>query len=137
VGGGRAIFLNGRNGVLADLRSSKDEGQSNFNNPGTLFLGGGADFDLTPQLRLTTNINHIWFDDTAVLQNLRNEGTIPRDLGWDYSLSVIYRPKMTQNLILRGSLAVFDPTSGFRDLFTNSNGDSRYYSVLLNAILNF
>ncbi|MBS0332362.1 MAG: hypothetical protein JSS35_06310 [Proteobacteria bacterium] len=137
VGGGRAIFLNGRNGVLADLRSSKDEGQSNFNNPGTIFLGLGADFDVMPRLRLTTNVNHVWFDNTQVLQTLRDEGTIPRDLGWDYSLSLIYRPKMTQNVILRGSLAVFDPNSGFRDLFTNSSGDNRYYSVLLNAILNF
>ena len=137
VGGGRAVSLNSRNGILADLRSSKDEGQSNFNNPGTLFLGAGADFDVLPRLRITTNVNHIWFDNTAVLQNLRNEGTIPRDLGWDYSVSVIYRPKMTQNLILRGSVAVFDPSSGFHDLFTNSSGDNRYYSVLLNAILNF
>ena len=137
VGGGRAVSLNGRNGILADLRSSKDEGQSNFNNPGTLFLGAGADFDVLPRMRITTNVNHIWFDNTAVLQNLRNEGTIPRDLGWDYSVSVIYRPKMTQNVILRGSVAVFDPSAGFHDLFTNSSGDNRYYSVLLNAILNF
>ena len=32
-----------------DLRSSKDEGQSNFNNPGTVLLGVGADFDVLPR----------------------------------------------------------------------------------------
>ena len=34
AGGGRVISISGRNGLLNDLRSSKDEGQSNFNNPG-------------------------------------------------------------------------------------------------------
>jgi hypothetical protein len=137
VGGGQAVSLNGRNGVLADLRSSKDEGQSNFNNPGTILLGAGADFDLTPRLRLSANLNRLWFDNTAVLQALRNEGSIPKSLGWDYSTSLIWRPKMTQNLVFRGSAAIFDPGSGFTDLFSNSSGDSRYYSVLLNAILSF
>jgi len=137
AGGGRAVTVNGRNGVLNDLRSSKDEGQSNFNNPGTVLLGVGADFDLTPQVRLSTSVNHLWFDDTSVVRALRNEGSIPKSLGWDYSASLIWRPKMTQNLVFRASAAVFDPGAGFGDLFTNSGGDSRYYSVLLNAVVNF
>jgi hypothetical protein len=97
----------------------------------------GTDMDLTPQLRWSVNVNHLWFENTAVLQTLRDEGTIPTNLGWDYSTSLIWRPRMTQNLVLRGSIAIFQPSSGFNDLFSNSNGDSRYYSVLLNAILNF
>ncbi|HZZ33138.1 MAG TPA: hypothetical protein VFE10_14215 [Phenylobacterium sp.] len=137
IGGGQAISLNGGNGVLADLRSSKNEGQSNFNNPGTILLGTGADFDLTPRLRVSANINRLWFDNTAVLQVLRNEGAIPRDLGWDYSISTIWRPRMTQNLVFRGSIAIFDPGTGFNDLFSNSSGDRRYYSVLLDAIFSF
>jgi hypothetical protein len=137
IGGGQAISLNGRNGVLADLRSSKDEGQSNFNNPGTILLGTGADFDLTPRIRLSANINRLWFDNTAVLRVLRNEGSISRDLGWDYSVSAIWRPKMTQNIVFRGSVAIFDPGAGFTDLLSNSSGDNRYYSVLLDAILSF
>ena len=136
VGGGRAVFVNGRNGVLNSLRSSKDEGQSNFNNPGTILLGGGADFDLTPTLRLTANINHLWFADTAVVKALRQEGSIPRSLGWDYSVSTIWRPKMIQNIVLRASAAVFDPGAGFGDLFNTGGGD-RYYSILLNAVLSF
>jgi hypothetical protein len=137
AGGGRAVTLSGRNGVLADLRSSKEEGQSNFNNPGTILLGLGADADVTPQLRVFGNINHISFEDTSVLQVLRQERSIPTSLGWDYSLSAVFRPRVTQNLVFRASVAVFDPGSGFFDLFSNSNGDSRYYSVLLNAILTF
>ncbi|RAK68556.1 hypothetical protein [Phenylobacterium kunshanense] len=137
AGGGRVIGVNGRNGVLNSLRSSKEEGQSNFNNPGTVLLGGGADFDVTPELRVTTNLNHLAFADTAILQALRQEGSIPKSLGWDASVSTIWRPKMSQNIVLRASAAAFDPGKGFKDLFTNSPRHKRYYSVLLNAVLTF
>jgi hypothetical protein len=137
AGGGRAVTISGRNGVLNALRSSKEEGQSNFNNPGTILLGLGADADVTPRLRVSANLNHLGFEDTAVLQTLRQEHSIPTSLGWDYSIAATYRPKNTQNLVFRGAVAIFDPGSGFSDLFSNSNGDSRYYSVLLNAILTF
>jgi hypothetical protein len=137
AGGGRVIGVNGRNGVLNSLRSSKEEGQSNFNNPGTVLLGGGADFDVTPELRVTTNLNHLAFADTSILQALRQEGSIPKSLGWDASVSTIWRPKMTQNIVLRASAAAFDPGKGFKDLFTNSPRHKRYYSVLLNAVLTF
>ncbi|HEX7884968.1 MAG TPA: hypothetical protein VF474_03240, partial [Phenylobacterium sp.] len=137
AGGGRVIAINGRNGVLNSLRSSKEEGQSNFNNPGTILLGGGADFDVTPQLRVTTNINHISFANTAVLQALRQEGSIPNSLGWDASISTIWRPYMTQNIVFRASVAAFEPGKGFVDLFENRDRDGRYYSILLNAVLIF
>jgi len=39
--GGGGVALSGRNGVLPSLRSSKDQGQSNFVNPGLLLLGVG------------------------------------------------------------------------------------------------
>ena len=50
AGGGRVIALTGRNGILNSLRSSKEQGQSNFLNPGTVLLGVGADADVTPQV---------------------------------------------------------------------------------------
>ncbi|WP_293858558.1 hypothetical protein [Sphingomonas sp. SCN 67-18] len=135
AGGGRAIGVNGRNGILNSLRSSKEQGQSNFNNPGTMLLGAGADFDVAPTLRLSGNANHLWFHKTATLQALRSEGSIPRAIGWDLSAAAIWRPKATQNLVFRLSGAVLDPGKGFRDLFTNARRDDRYYSVLFNAIL--
>jgi hypothetical protein len=137
AGGGRLVFVNGRNGILNDLRSSKEQGQSNFNNPGTVLAGIGGDFDVLPQLRLSGSLNHLWFADTAVLQNLRQEGSIARELGWDASVSAIWRPQVTQNLVFRASAAVFDAGKGFNDLFTNRGHDDRYYSILLNAILTF
>ncbi len=137
AGGGRAVSINGRNGILNSLRSSKEQGQSNFNNPGTVLVGAGADFELTPELKLSGNLNHLWFHKTAVLQALRNEGSIPRDIGWDLSAAAIWRPKMTQNIVFRASAALLQPGAGFRDLFANSDRDKRYYSVLLNAIATY
>lgn len=137
AGGGRAVSINGRNGILNSLRSSKEQGQSNFNNPGTILIGAGADFDLMPTLRLSLNLNHLWFAHTAVLQALRSEGSIPKGIGYDLSAAAIYRPKFTQNLVFRASAAVLQPGAGFRDLFTNSDRDKRYVSLLFNAILSY
>jgi hypothetical protein len=136
VGGG-GVGLNGPNGVLLDLRSSKDEGQSNFNIPGTALLGLGGDFDVLPQLRITTNINHVWFADTAVIKALRQQGAVSNDLGWDYSLSAIWRPRMTQNIIFRLSGAIFQPGDGFNNLFTTAGHDSVFYSILFNTVFAF
>jgi hypothetical protein len=135
AGGGRAVAVNGRNGVLNSLRSSKEQGQSNFNNPGTVVAGIGGDFDLKPTLRLSANANHLWFAVTAVLQELRNEGSIPKDIGWDLSLSAIWRPVASQNIVARLSAAALLPGGGFRDLFDNSQRHRNYYSVLANVTL--
>ncbi|WP_293676492.1 hypothetical protein [uncultured Phenylobacterium sp.] len=137
AGGGRVIGVNGRNGLLNSLRSSKDEGQSNFNNPGTVIFGAGADFDVTPELRITTNLNHFGFANTATVQALRQEGSIPKSLGWDASVSAIWRPFMTQNIVVRLSGAAFDPGKGFKDLFANAERNKRYYSVLANIIFTY
>lgn len=137
AGGGRAVSVNGRNGILNSLRSSKEEGQSNFTNPGTMLLGVGGDFDLTPETRVSANINHLWFENTRVLEVLRNEGSISRDIGWDLSVSGIWRPHATQNIVGRLSIAALVPGGGFKDLFANSPRDNVYVSVLANAIFTF
>ncbi len=135
AGGGRAVGINTRNGILNNLRSSKEQGQSNFNNPGTVLLGAGADFDLSTTTRLSANVNHLWFHKTDTLEALRQEGTIPASIGWDVSAAAIWRPNANQNLVFRLSGAIFDPSRGFRDLFTQSGKSDLFYSVLFNAIL--
>lgn len=137
AGGGRAIAVSGRNGLLNSLRSSKEQGQSNFNNPGLILAGVGADFDLTPELRVSGNANHLWFEDTATLEALRVEGSIPKDIGWDLSAAAIWRPQATQNIVFRLSAATLIAGSGFRDLFDNLGNDRAYFSVLANAILSY
>jgi hypothetical protein len=137
AGGGRAVSINGRNGILNSLRSSKEEGQSNFVNPGTVLVGVGADFDISPQFRISTNLNHLWFHKTQVLETLRTEGSIPSAIGFDLSAAAIWRPKFTQNLVFRLSGAILEKGAGFKDLFDNFDGDKRYVSVLFNAILTY
>jgi len=131
--GGGGVTLTTRNGVLNDLRSSSDQGQSNFTNPGTRLLGLGTDNDLTPEWRLSTNFNQLWFDNTAVLEALRAQGGIPKSIGLDVSVAAIYRPLFNQNIILRASGAVLIPGPGYRALY----GDRRGYSMLFDLILTY
>ncbi|MCA1749175.1 MAG: hypothetical protein LC634_06465 [Sphingomonadales bacterium] len=137
AGGGRVIGVNGRNGILNSLRSSKEQGQSNFNNPGTILIGAGVDFDITPEIRLSLNANHLWFDDTSSLQALRNEGSIPTSIGYDLSAAAIWRPRATQNIVFRLSGALLEASDGFADLFAQDRRSDLYYSVLFNAILTY
>lgn len=131
AGGG--VTLSGRNGMLNSLRSSKELGQSNFDNPGLRLLGLGGDFDLAPEHRISFNLNQLWFDHTATLEALRQQGRIPRSIGLDASLAWIWRPFMTQNVVFRLSAAGLVPGRGFEALFP----DERHYSVLANLVLTY
>ena len=131
--GGGGVALSARNGVLNSLRSSKEHGQSNFANPGTVLLGLGTDLDLTPTTRLSFNVNQLWFEDTATLEVARNQGGIARNIGTDISAALIYRPWMSQNIVLRLSGAVLATDSGFEDLFDVRDP----YSVLFNLLLTY
>lgn len=131
AGGG--VTLSTRNGLLPNLRSSKEHGQSNFTNPGLRLLGVGADLDLTPTTRLSFNANHLSFDRTEVIEVLRQQENIDREIGWDLSAALIWRPLAIQNIVARLSVATLVPGSGFEDLYkTESN-----YSVLGNLILTY
>jgi hypothetical protein len=130
------VALSGRNGVLASLRSSKDEGQSNFVNPGLLLVGAGADFDLTPQWRLIGNVSYLQFQNTEVLGVLRNQSPPPRAIGWDVSAGVQWRPFMSQNLVLNASAAALFAAEGFKRLYDTSRSGP-LYSVLANLLLAF
>jgi hypothetical protein len=130
IGGGR-IALSSRNGVLNSLRSSKEEGQSNFTNPGIILVGIGADLDLTPRLRWSLNFNSLYFDQTEVLEAARNQATIDEHIGYDLSTSLIFRPRMSQNIVVRASYAQLIAGDGFDALFPDE--DAGYF--LLNLVL--
>jgi len=132
IGGGR-VTLSSRNGALNDLRSSKDEGQSNFTNPGTILAGVGVDLDILPTLRVSFNGNTIYFDKTEVLEVARNQGKVDKHMGYDVSASVTWRPLMSQNIVVRASYATLVAGDGFNDLFVDE--DPNYF--LLNAIFSY
>ncbi|MDY6946603.1 MAG: hypothetical protein SXG53_12855 [Pseudomonadota bacterium] len=129
IGGGR-VALATRNGVLNNLRSSKEQGQSNFTNPGILMAGLGVDMDLMPTLRVSLNANSLYFDDPTVIEVARNQGPIDKHIGYDVSASLIYRPMMSQNIVVRASYATLIAGDGFDALFPDE--DPGYF--LLNAI---
>lgn len=133
VGGGR-VALSGRNGLLNSLRSSKEQGQSNFVNPGLHLVGAGVDLDLTPELRLSFNANGLWFDATEVLEVARQQPDIGRHIGTDVSAALIWRPFMTQNVVMRLSYAALLPGSGYRAL---NPDQGRPHSLLANLILTY
>ncbi len=132
--GGGGVALTGRNSMIPSLRSSKELGQSNFDGPGLRLIGVGADFDLTPESRVSVNVNQLWFDETASLELARNQAPIDRSIGTDLSVAWIWRPFMTQNAILRLSAAGLFPGSGTEALY---GSDDTYYSVLGNLVLTF
>jgi hypothetical protein len=135
--GGGGVALSPRNGLLPSLRPSKEQGQSNFTNPGLLLLGGGADLDLLPELRLSLNANYMWFDRTESLQALRMQGDIPRPIGADLSAALIWRPWFIQNAVVRLSGAALLPGGGFRSLYEDGGRTDAYYSVLTNLVLSY
>ncbi|HTQ35351.1 MAG TPA: hypothetical protein VMI30_14385 [Stellaceae bacterium] len=140
---GGLVGLNTPNGVLADLRASKGEGQSNFVNPGIMLGGIGGDFDVLPELRVSTNFNYLRFADTESLEFLRHQSNIPNSIGWDLSTALTYRPLFTQNIVFRLSGAMLIPGDGTKALFNHDSGGSflgtsgLLYSVMANMILTY
>ena len=135
VGGG-GVSLSGRNGILASLRSSKDQGQSNFVNPGLMLLGVGADADLMPQVRVSGNVSCLRFVDTTVLGVLRNQAPPSRDIGWDVSAAVQWRPFMSQNVVFNFSAGALLPGKGLKQLYDEGQRGPQY-SLLGNLLLTF
>lgn len=129
IGGGKVV-LSGRNALLNSLRSTKEIGQSNFVNPGLNLIGLGYDMDILPELRVSANVNQLWFDDTSVLEVARNQGSIANAIGSDVSVSVIYRPLMSQNIVLRATYAALLPGRGYKDLFPDEYLDSLFINVV-------
>ncbi len=130
IGGGR-VALSGRNSVIPSLRSSKEEGQSNFTHPGILLIGAGVDLDVLPELRVSLNWNYLRFDDTAVLEAARNQAPIDTEIGHDVSVSLTYRPFMSQNIVMRASYARLIAGKGFDDLFPDEDMDYFMFNLVL------
>ncbi len=132
--GGGGVVLSQRNGLLVSLRSSKDQGQSNFVNPGLTLLGFGFDADLTPQIRLLGNVSKLDFVNTAPLSVLRNQNITSKHLGIDVSAGVQFRPFMSQNVVVNASMAALMPGKGLKQLYDEDKRGPQY-SILLNVLL--
>ncbi|REJ92418.1 MAG: hypothetical protein DWQ35_12230 [Planctomycetota bacterium] len=106
-----------RKSIVPNLRSSKIQGQSNFVNPGLQLINFGMDFEVTPELRVITNANYMWFDNVAVLRNFTFQGDIGRDIGTDLSVGLEWRPLLNDNIIIVAGSAVLIPARGLKDIY--------------------
>ena len=113
------VALTAPDSFLPDLRSSKDEGQSNFVNPGIFLYNVGADADLLPTLKLVVNTNFMQFDRTEPLEFLLQQNGLRRTIGVDSGIGFIYRPFLNDNVILHAGATDLVPLRGLRDIYTS------------------
>ena len=132
------VGLTQRQSLMANLRSSKTQGQSNFVNPGLSLVNAGIDMDVTPKLKLVANANFLWFDDTKSLEVFTFQDKIDSQIGTDLSLGIEYRPYLNDNVQLISGLSSFIPARGFKDLYTPFNGKvETLFGHFLEVILTF
>jgi hypothetical protein len=113
------VALKGPDSFLPDLRSSKDEGQSNYVNPGIFLYEAGMDADLLPELKLVVNTNYLEFDRTEPLEFLLQQNGVRRSIGLDSGIGLIYRPKLSDNIVIHVGATDLVPFRGLRDIYTS------------------
>lgn len=106
--------------LIPSLRSSKLQGQSNFVNPGITVYNLGLDVDVSPKLRTFFNYNYLRFNRTEPLETLLFQPGIRHDIGHDLGLGFIYRPPLTENIIITGGVSGLLPGKGYTDLFSSN-----------------
>ena len=112
-----SLELTGRNSIVPALRSSKIEGQPNYINPGLFLFGVGADFEVTPKVKLLFQANKVRFHKTESLELLLFQDRVRHDVGWDLSLGLRWRPLLIDNVVVNVGGATFIGGSGFRDIY--------------------
>jgi hypothetical protein len=114
---GLGVALVNRGSLLPDLRSSKEEGQPNFVNPGLQLASASVELDLTPRVRAQVTANYLRFDRTGTLELLLFQSPIRETIGWDLSLGARYRPFLNNHVALLGGVAALIPGAGFKDIY--------------------
>ncbi|MGI8655686.1 MAG: carboxypeptidase regulatory-like domain-containing protein, partial [Pyrinomonadaceae bacterium] len=107
------------NSILPSLRSSKIEGQANFINPGIFIYNAGLDIDVTQRAKVILNANYMRFDKTESLKYVLFQPQVRKDIGFDYSVGLSYRPLLINNVTFTFGAATLIPGRGFRDIFTD------------------
>jgi hypothetical protein len=124
------VNLVNRNSFLPDLRTSKEEGQANFVNPGLLAYNVGMDYDVTPTIRLIGNATYLQFDSTNVIHFVEHDGRLTsRDIGIDYSLGMQFRPLLNNNVIFNIGTSFLTPLSEFKRIYSSDTLYSTFASL--------
>ncbi len=131
---GTGVALVNRGSLLPSLRSSKEEGQPNFVNPGLALLSLGLDLELTPKLKAVATANYLRFVETAPIEAVLFQREVREEIGLDLSLGARWRPFLNQNLIVVGGVAALVPGAGFEDIYEDG---SVLFAGFANLILTF
>ncbi|MDT7604112.1 MAG: hypothetical protein QOF61_2109, partial [Acidobacteriota bacterium] len=115
-----AVGLVQPNSILPSLRSSKTQGQANFVNPGITIANGGVDAELTQRIKAIFNVNYLRFNRTESLEYLLHQNSIRKEIGWDISLGIVYRPLLINNIQFAFGASTLKPGRGFRDIYTDA-----------------
>jgi hypothetical protein len=131
---GSGVALVERGSLIPSLRSSKDEGQPNFVNPGLQLATIGLDVEVTPRLKAIFTGNYLRLDAVEPIEEVLFQGNISHELGTDLSAGLRYRPFLSNNVVLVGGLAALLPGQGFEDIYESSDP---LYHAFMNVILQF
>jgi len=125
------VGLTQPNSLYNTLRSSKGEGAPSFVNPGLLLGGLGWDAQIAPNLKVVTNASWLRFADTSSLEFVLGQGAIHEDIGADLSIGTIWRPLLTENVVVKTGVSALVPGRGFRDIY----GPETLYAVFTELVI--
>jgi hypothetical protein len=125
------VDLKQRDRLFDDLRSSAGGAPSSSLGPGLRLVGAGVDVDFSQRLRVSLDVNQLWFAEVAPLTVVTGRSGIERSIGQDLSVDAFWRPFASQNLIIRFAGAALQPGRGYRSLF----GNRTPYSFFINLAL--
>jgi hypothetical protein len=126
---GSAVSLKSDGSLIPALRSSKEEGQANFVNPGIFLANAGTDFDITPKLKGFVNFNYLRFMRTESLEDILFQYPIRHPIGEDFGVGLEYRPPLSENIVLMGGASALQPGQGFKDIYSSRTLFSLFGSV--------
>jgi hypothetical protein len=107
------------NSLLPSLRSEKTEGQASFVNPGIMIFNAGVDAEITPTVKAVFNANYLRFHRTQSLEYVLFEPKVRKEIGYDLSLGVVYRPFLINNITFTFGGNILIPGKGFKDIYTD------------------
>jgi hypothetical protein len=119
--------------LLPSLRTSKDEGQPNFVNPGIFILNGAADFELTPKLRGFITTSYLRFLKTEQMEALLFQEKVRPNIGVEFGAGASYRPPLNDHIILIGGIQTMKLGQGLKDIYERDG----LFSIFLTARFQF
>lgn len=114
LSGGRGILTN-KFSLLANLRNKFTQ-RSNFVNPGLLLVNVGADFRVTPKLKMVTNLSYLRFARAGMLRQLTSDPLIDNRIGTDLSVGLKFRPFLNENFAYVVGMSALFPQGGYARL---------------------